>query len=262
MKKARIQGWLGLAAEAGRAVLIYAVVLEIAAMVLVLGWIHGIWVMACVPPVIAMVILASLHLSRQLLLAPQAPIAEPVSSVPEGLVVQTESWGGAHGSAAVAFVVALAAFAVAAVGDLWALAAVLSLASVGVAVAGRIAAEQLQRTTELRLTEHSLEVWRDSAGDGSPRRRHRFLLHEIEEIEVLVDVDISEHLPRGARCRWLCITDESGKLTELRLPMDVQSSDGFLAKLRELVAQARDVQPDEDALSRLRSIGRRAQPEG
>lgn len=259
MKKARFQGWLGLTSEVGRAALVGTVVAEIMAMGLVLSWVDGNRDMVSIPALLAMVVLTVMHMNGRLLLAPQEPLAEPVKPLPEGLVVRLENWGGGHTSAATSIVVALVAFAVAALGGGWALTTCLALAAVGIAVAGRMAAEQVKWPGELRLTAHALEVWRDRVWDGSPKRRLRILLHEIAQIEEVVDVDLSEQLPEGARCRWLSIIDERGGRTELRLPMGVEAANGFVAQLRELVASARDVEPDEEALSKLRYMGRRAQ---
>ncbi len=217
---------------------------------------------ACGLAWLALIVLVVMHATGRLLLAPQQPLDEPIQAHPERAIALTENWGGGRGRAAIAVGLTLVGFVAAAVGAGWSATVSILLSAILVAVAGRIIAEQFHRPDELRIEAHKLEVWRLSLYDGKPRRRLRIRLHEVERVEVIEDREHSVSLPSRTMCRRLCITDVRGERVELKLPMKVRAADRFVKQLRELIVQARSVEPDQDALNQLRSMGRRAQHEG
>ncbi len=212
----------------------------------------------CLPAFIAAVLLAAAGLSGGLILSPQKPLEDPVSDLPEGPVARAESWGGGLGVVLAGASMAVAGIALGLLGaSVWIVGAVSSAALAGAALVRRDAA-RLHRPSELRLTVHALELWEPRRPFGDLKRRHRIGLHEVDRMEVIEDDLRSKRAPSGGKWRRLLVWQEHGWRLELPLPMRVHHGDRFVARVRELVAEARAVQPDDEAVDKLRRMSHRA----
>jgi len=255
----RFQRWLSLRADAASLVLLLVVLGG--------GFVSGFFLAGhddpednrlLLPPFLALLVMPMVFGLARKWWKPQEQLDEPLGHVREGVIARAESWGAGTGLNAGAAALVVVGFAAAFLNMGPAVVITACALALVVAAVDYFFMSRLHRPSELRLAAHALELWEPSWWSGILKRRQRFLLHEIEDLAVLVDKELSQLGPSGALCRWIELTDPSGKSWQLPLPMDEEAGDGFLAQLRELIAESRSADPDEEALEELRRMGHRA----